>query len=155
MVVYTSVAYGQVAKTQDKKSNTKEEVNPNDYVANASSEGTRATLGNITNYTTSNGEHIFTCGTPIVKVMFYTDNIFRVWLAPTGTFADNADIVVYKNPPITSIVVTQLADRYELTSSTCVVRVYKTPCKIALYKKDNTTLVFEENSPLNFGAYKV
>jgi alpha-glucosidase len=154
MAAYTSVAYGQIAKIQDKENSGQEEVevNPDDYSANASGKLTRAALGNITNYTTSNGEFIFTCGTSKLKVMFYTDDIFRVWLAPTGTFADNADIIVYKNPPISSIVVTQLTDRYELASSTCVVRVYKTPCKIALYKKDNTTLVFEESSPLNFGA---
>ena len=112
-------------------------------------------IGNVTNYQTSNGEFTFTCGTPQVKVMFYTDNIFRVWLAPTGTFADNADIVVYKNPPITSIVVTPLSDRYELASTTCVLRVYKTPFKLALYKKDNTTLIFEENSPLSYGSSTV
>jgi alpha-glucosidase len=114
-------------------------------------------LGNITNYTTSNGEHIFTCGTPKVKVIFYTDNIFRVWLAPTGTFSDITEIVTYKTAPLTTgiTVNTTLTDRYELESSTCVLRIYKTPFKLALYKKDNTTIVFEENSPISYGTNTV
>ncbi len=122
------------------------------YGQSVPNEAPMAALGDITNYSTSNNEYIFTCGTPKVKVIFYTDNIFRVWLAPTGSFTDNADIVVYKNPPISSVVVTQLTDRYELASNTCVVRIYKTPFKIALYKKDNSTVVFEESSPLNYGS---
>ena len=115
----------------------------------------QTTIGNITNYQTSNGEFTFTCGTPKVKVIFYTDNVFRVWLAPTGTFVDNADIVVYKNPPITSVTATLTGNYYKLESNTCVLRVYTTPFKLALYKKDNTTLVFEENSSISFGSSTV
>jgi alpha-glucosidase len=112
-------------------------------------------LGNVTNYATSNGEFTFTCGTPKVKIMFYTDDIFRVWLAPTGTFTDNTDVVIYKNPPINTIVSTLVTDHYELKSNTCVLRVYTTPFKLALYKQDNSTLVFEENSPISYGTNTV
>jgi len=142
-----TAAYCNIALAQT----TTAERNPDDY-SNGSEDAVRAALGNVTNYTTSNGEFIFTCGTPKVKVMFYTDNIFRVWLAPTGSFVDNADIVIYKNPPITSIVSTLVTDHYELKSNTCVLRVYTTPFRLALYRKDNTTLVFEESSPLNYGS---
>lgn len=109
-------------------------------------------LGNITNYQTANGEFIFTSTTDKVKVMFYTDNIFRIWLGVGGTFADNSDIVVYKQPPVTSITVTPTTDYYQLESNTCVLRVYKTPLRFALYKKDNTTLVFEESGPITYGT---
>jgi alpha-glucosidase (family GH31 glycosyl hydrolase) len=112
-------------------------------------------LGNITNYQTANGEYIFTSNTDKVKVFFYTDNIFRIWLAPGGTFTDNKDIVVYNQPPITTITSTLTMDYYKLESNTCVLRVYKTPLKFALYKKDNTTLVFEEESPLTYGSSTV
>ncbi|HSH64224.1 MAG TPA: hypothetical protein VLB84_00150, partial [Bacteroidia bacterium] len=112
-------------------------------------------LGNITNYQANNGEFIFTSNTDKVKVMFYTDNVFRIWLAPNGTFTDNTDIVVYKQSPITTITSGNATDYYKLESNTCVLRVYKTPMRFALYKKDNTTLVFEEESPLNYGTSTV
>jgi alpha-glucosidase len=112
-------------------------------------------VGNITNYQTANGEYIFTSNTDKVKVIFYTDNVFRIWLAPGGTFTDNKDIVVYNQPPITTITSTLTMDYYKLESNTCVLRVYKTPLKFALYKKDNTTLVFEEESPLTYGSSTV
>jgi alpha-glucosidase len=109
-------------------------------------------LGNITNYQTANGEFIFTSNTDKVKVIFYTDNIFRIWLGVAGTFSDIGDIVVYKQPPMTSITVTPTTDYYQLESNTCVLRVYKTPLRFALYKKDNTTLVFEESGPITYGT---
>jgi alpha-glucosidase len=128
-------------------------------ITNDPSEGSvsysRASLGNITDYQTLNGEFIFSSNTDKVKVSFYTDNIFRIWLGPAGTFTDNADIVIYKQKPITTITSTPTTDYYKLESNTCVLRVYKTPLRFALYKKDNTTLVFEEESPLNYGSATV
>lgn len=109
-------------------------------------------LGDITNYQTSNGEFIFTCGSSKLKVSFYTDNVFRVWLAPAGNFQDNADIVIYKQAPISTITATSETEYYKLESSTCVLRVYKKPLKLALYKKDNATVVFQETSPLTYGS---
>jgi hypothetical protein len=128
-------------------------INPDDHSPGSTTENpSRASIGNITDYQTLNGEFIFTSNTDKVKVMFYTDDIFRIWLGPAGTFTDNADIVVYKQKPITTITSTNNTDYYKLESATCVLRVYKTPLRFALYRKDNATLVFEEESPLNYGT---
>jgi alpha-glucosidase (family GH31 glycosyl hydrolase) len=131
-------------------------INPDDHSPGSTTENpSRASIGNITDYQTLNGEFIFTSNTDKVKVMFYTDDIFRIWLGPAGTFTDNADIVVYKQKPITTITSTNNTDYYKLESATCVLRVYKTPLRFALYRKDNATLVFEEESPLNYGTATV
>jgi alpha-glucosidase len=129
--------------------------NPDDYPSSTTESPSRASIGDITDYQSLNGEFIFTSNTDKVKVMFYTDDIFRIWLGPAGTFTDNADIVVYKQKPITTITSTNTTDYYKLESNTCVLRVYKTPLRFALYRKDNTTLVFEEESPLNYGTATV
>lgn len=115
----------------------------------------QTSLGNITNYQVDKGEHIFTSNSDKVKVMFYTDNIFRIWLGPKGTFTDNADIVVYKQAPISTIISKENTDHYQLESSTCILRVYKSPLRFALYKKDNKTAVFEEDRPLMYGSSTV
>lgn len=58
----------------------------------------QTTLGSVTDFETNKGEYTFTSNSDKVKVMFYTDNIFRIWLGTGGTFTDNNDIVVYKQP---------------------------------------------------------
>lgn len=112
-------------------------------------------LGNVTGYKKINGhEFELTSNYSKVKLIFYRDDIFRVWLAPDGEFTNPAadEIVVdygVKNPKVST---GNTATYYKFETKNCVVRVYKNPMRFALYEKDNKTVVFEEAEPLTFGT---
>jgi alpha-glucosidase (family GH31 glycosyl hydrolase) len=99
----------------------------------------------------------FAAGYSKVRVIFYRDDIFRIWLAPDGEFtnpAGNAIVVDYgvKNP---SVSVSQNAQYYALKSKDCVLRVYKNPMRFAMYDKTNKQVIWEEAEPLYFGSRTV
>ena len=116
-----------------------------------------AQLGNVISFTEGNNEfQIVTTDGSITKVLFYRSDIFRIWVGPNGKLTNPASeeetpIVVYKDEPI-KINKFEENDYYKLESDSCILRIYKTPCMFALYKKDNSTLLFEENKPINYGA---
>ena len=117
----------------------------------------RMNLGKLTKFNKiSNTEYEFVSGYAKVKLMFYRDDIFRIWLAPDGEYtnpAANSIVVDYgvKNPRVS------MADNgsyYKFTTSQCVVRVYKNPIRFAMYDKNNrdlrggrTTCLRTENDP--------
>jgi alpha-glucosidase (family GH31 glycosyl hydrolase) len=101
----------------------------------------------------SSNEYEFTSGYSKLKLIFYRDDIFRLWLAPEGEYtnpAGNAIVVDYgvKNPHVSA---SNNGDYYKFTTAKCVVRVYKNPIRIALYERDNKRVLFEEAAPLTFG----
>lgn len=112
-------------------------------------------LGKVTGFKKlSSNEFEFTSNFSKAKLIFYRDDIFRLWLAPDGEYTNPAgdEIVVdygVKNP---SVSVSTGGDYYRFTTRQCVVRVYKNPMRIALYGKDNRTLLFEEEEPITFGT---
>ena len=116
-----------------------------------------AQLGNVISFTEDNNEfQIVTTDGSITKVLFYRSDIFRIWVGPNGKLTNPASeektpIVVYKDEPI-KINKFEENDYYKLESDSCILRIYKTPCMFALYKKDNATLLFEENKPINYGT---
>lgn len=114
----------------------------------------RMNLGKLTKFNKiSNTEYEFVSGYAKVKLMFYRDDIFRIWLAPDGEYtnpAANSIVVDYgvKNPRVS------MADNgsyYKFTTPQCVVRVYKNPIRFAMYDKNNRAVIYEEAEPLAFG----
>lgn len=112
-------------------------------------------VGNITNFKAAGNEFDITAGLSAFKVIFYSDDIFRIWMAPDGEFTNPAanDIVVdygIKNPTLTS------ADKgtyYQLKSAQCVLRVYKSPLRFAMYDVTDSRPIWEEAEPITFGAH--
>jgi alpha-glucosidase len=91
------------------------------------------------------------------KVIFYQDNIFRIWMAPDGEFTNPAgdDIVTSyasKNPVIVS---TDKGAYYQIKSKSCIVRVYKTPLRFAMYDVTDKKVIWEESKPISYGAKTV
>jgi alpha-glucosidase len=111
-------------------------------------------VGNLTSFKANKNEIDLSAGISKVKVIFYSDDIFRIWLAPVGDFTNPAgnDIVeqyTVNNPQVNT------ADKgayYQIKSRQCVLRVYKSPMRFALYDVTNTRKVWEEIKPINFGA---
>ena len=113
-----------------------------------------AYVGKITAFKADKNEFDISAGISKVKVIFYSDDIFRIWLAPVGDFTNPAanDIVeqytVY-NPQVTA---TDKGAYYQIKSKQCVLRVYKSPMRFALYDVTNTHQVWAESKPISFGA---
>lgn len=114
----------------------------------------KMSLGNLTKMNKINAhEYEFVSGYAKVKLMFYRDDIFRIWLAPDGEYTNPAaeSIVVdygVKNPQVS---MSNAGEYYKFATPECVVRVYKNPIRFALYAKDNRTAICEEAEPLSFG----
>ncbi|WP_461451433.1 glycoside hydrolase family 31 protein [Mucilaginibacter sp.] len=111
-------------------------------------------VGNVTSFKADKNEFDVSAGISKVKVIFYSDDIFRIWLAPVGDFTNPAgnDIVeqyTVTNPQVTAI---DKGPYYQIKSKQCVLRVYKTPMRFALYDMTNTHKVWEETKPISFGA---
>jgi alpha-glucosidase len=111
-------------------------------------------LGNITHFEAKENENIITAGVSKLKIIFYRDDIFRIWLAPDGDFTDPAgnDIVMDYPGGKPLIKTTDQGDYYTLQSKQCVVRAYKTPLRFAMYDVTDTKIIWEEIKPIVFGA---
>jgi len=86
-------------------------------------------------------------------VIFYSNDIFRIWMAPDGEFTNPAgnDIVesyAIDNPTVIS---TDKGAYYQIKSKSCVLRVYKKPLKFAMYDETDTKLIWAETKPISYG----
>lgn len=112
------------------------------------------TLGNLTHFETRGNEAIITAGVSKLKVIFYREDIFRIWLAPDGEFADPADsdIVIHYPAEKPKLISADEGSYYKLKTSKCVLRIYKSPVRFAMYNAANNVAIWEESKPLVFGA---
>jgi len=111
-------------------------------------------VGNLTGFKAVKNEFDLSAGLSKAKVIFYADDIFRIWLAPDGEFTNPAgnDIVenyAVKNPQVKAI---DKGTYYQLKSKECVLRVYKQPLRFALYDVTDTHKIWAEIKPISFGA---
>ncbi|MFL9484878.1 TIM-barrel domain-containing protein [Chitinophagaceae bacterium LWZ2-11] len=111
-------------------------------------------IGNVTAFTSQGNEALVISGVSKMKIIFYRDDIFRVWLAPDGEFTNPAgnDIVINYPADKPVIKTVDAGSYYKLQSKQCVVRVYKTPLRLAMYDASNTKCIWEESKPTVFGA---
>jgi alpha-glucosidase len=111
-------------------------------------------LGNVTGFKADKNEFDLTAGISKAKVIFYADDIFRIWLAPDGEFTKPAgnDIVEDYSTNDPTVTVTDKGAYYLLKSKACVLRVYKSPMRFALYDITNKHQVWAESKPISFGA---
>ncbi|MFZ6733671.1 TIM-barrel domain-containing protein [Undibacterium sp. Ji42W] len=116
-----------------------------------------APLGNMRNLSVSAQRQIeFTTDEgSIVRISLLKPDMFRVWAGSKGQLLDAGDkaapIVLKKDYPDFSVSVTA-PDGYQLVqTSAMALRIYRSPVRLALYKADNKTLLWEEKQPLELG----
>lgn len=111
-------------------------------------------IGNLTDFKSNGNEFDLTSGFSAFKVIFYTDDIFRIWMASDGEFTNPAgnDIVLDYNIKNPEVKAKDLGSYYQIKSKTCVVRVYKQPLRFAMYDLSDTKAIWEEAEPISFGA---
>jgi alpha-glucosidase len=129
--------------------------------------GRSVMLGEVTGVEWKDNVFTVTAGQDQVRVAFYRDDVFRIWLGPDGVFTEaqpapgDAQIVVFKGAPI-AVAWRDAGDYYRLESRECVLRIYKKSpdprnagLKFALFDKDNAVAVWQETRSLTFGPSSV
>ncbi|MGH9010192.1 MAG: glycoside hydrolase, partial [Acidimicrobiia bacterium] len=84
------------------------------------------------------------------RVTFLTDDMFRLWVAPTGKFVDETDMVITLDYQGVQPEVADAGTYFRLTTAALVLRVYKEPLRFGLYRPDDDTLIAEEKRALSF-----
>ncbi len=122
--------------------------------------GRSITLGDVTSFEVK--DHVFNiaAGPDQVRVIFYRDDIFRIWVGPEGTFTEaqplpeDAQIVIYRGAAA-PVQWRDAGEYYRLESRECVLRVYKRPLRFALFDRDNAAVVWQEARPVTYGPSTV
>ncbi len=111
-------------------------------------------IGNVIGFKTNGNETTVSAGISKVKIIFYQDDIFRIWLASDGEFTNPADSDIVINYPSEKpdIKTSDAGAYYKLQSKNCVVRIYKAPLRFGMYDVTDTKLIWEESKPILFGA---
>lgn len=114
-------------------------------------------LGNLTSFSRAGNTFSMEAGFSRIRLIFYSNDIFRIWVAPDGEFTNPAgnDIVVDYSDHHPRVSQADAGSYYRLSTPACVLRVYKHPLRFALYDSTNTRAVFEEVKPLTLGARSV
>lgn len=111
-------------------------------------------LGNVSNFEVEENLYTFTSAPDKVKVIFYKDDLFRIWLGPNGYFSNPAgeNIVPSLEFPAITTTWSDEGDHYKIVSDSVVLRAYKQPLRFELYKHDNVTQIWKETTGLDFGT---
>jgi alpha-glucosidase (family GH31 glycosyl hydrolase)/uncharacterized protein YjdB len=121
-----------------------------------------AAVGDITNFEKTDAKTFtITSGSDKVKVVFNRDDMVRIWLGVGGNFQTLAGkssatpkepIVIKEDFGPVSVNWSDEGSYYKLVTGKIVLRAYKSPLKFAMYKSDNATVVWQEESPLNYSS---
>ncbi len=118
--------------------------------------GRTITLGDVTAFEAKDGGFLITAGKDQVRVFFYGDDLFRIWLGPDGTFSEppekpeDTPMVVGKPTPV-AVTWKDAGEYYRIQSRTCTLRVTKAPLRFALFDKDNLRVIWQEDKGLSYG----
>ncbi|GAA1688512.1 hypothetical protein GCM10009745_36790 [Kribbella yunnanensis] len=125
-----------------------------------SAQAAGTTLGDITGFAADRATYTLSAGTAKVRVVFLKDDVFRLWLAPDGTFTDPASTPPENPADPASTIVTKTdygspkttwrdsGSYYALTTGKIEVRAQKKPLKFSVYRDDR--LVWAEAAPLSW-----
>jgi len=114
-------------------------------------------LGDITNFKENKNEYLISCNKAQLKLQILRNDIFRILLAYDGEFTNPAgkDIIIYTpNTPVDCKWNDQ-GDYYLMKTPSMAIRAYKKPLRFALYRGDNSTLVWEEIKGITYGKQTV
>lgn len=123
----------------------------------------RTAIGAITGFQADGATYTISAGQAKVRVIFNDTDLFRIWLAPDGTFTDpantppptptdpGANIVVKTDYPGLETRWSDRGDHYELATSAVRLRAYKNPLRFALYSAGGRH-IWSETQGLSWGA---
>lgn len=117
------------------------------------------TLGDLTAFDVKDNVITVSAGPDQLRIIYYRDDIFRLWLGPDGQFTEaqpnaaDAQIVIGKFAGVNPVPVKtrDAGEYYRIDSASSVLRVYKKPLKFALFDKANATVIWQETKPITYG----
>jgi alpha-glucosidase (family GH31 glycosyl hydrolase) len=116
-------------------------------------------LGNVTGFVQDGNKFTFSCRHARVQVDFCREDIFRLQMSYNGEFANPAGSDIVINPPAGKVEVKLEEDikgeYYLMSTSKVALRAYRNPLRFAMYKSDNSALVWEESKGLTYGKETV
>uniref|UniRef100_UPI001C4F0EC9 TIM-barrel domain-containing protein n=1 Tax=Streptomyces sp. NRRL B-24572 TaxID=1962156 RepID=UPI001C4F0EC9 len=96
---------------------------------------------------------ISTSGEAAARVTVARADVFRIWLSPTGTFTDDpagTDLATDTDFGAVGATLTDADDHWRVSTSEISLHINKSPLKFALYKADDSTLVWSESEPTSW-----
>ncbi|WP_052180887.1 TIM-barrel domain-containing protein [Alistipes sp. ZOR0009] len=114
-------------------------------------------LGKVTRFEQRNDFFELACNRAKVRLQFPRSDIFRVMMAYDGEFTDPAgkDIVINLPEKAAAVAHSDQGDYYLFKTDKLALRAYKNPLRLALYRADNATLVWEEQRGMTYGQQTV
>ncbi|MFB7620670.1 TIM-barrel domain-containing protein [Kitasatospora sp. NPDC056181] len=113
-----------------------------------------ATAGKVTGVSRSGDTFtVTTSGRAAARVTVARADIFRIWLSPDGTFGNDpagTDLAVRTGFGTVGATLTDAGAYYRIGTPAISLRINKSPLTFALYKADNTTLVWAESKPTSW-----
>ncbi|WP_158884465.1 TIM-barrel domain-containing protein [Amycolatopsis anabasis] len=130
-------------------------------VATPAAAAPSTSLGRVTGFAAEQATFTLTAGKAKVRVVFLADDVFRLWLAPDGTFTDpantppndpaqpGANIVVKRDYPVPLTAWSDNGAYYSLRTRSAEVRAYKDKLRFGLYRADGGR-IWAETKPLTW-----
>ncbi|MBY0754326.1 discoidin domain-containing protein [Clostridium sardiniense] len=120
------------------------------------------TLGDVKEVTKDDNEVTIKLENEEVKITFYKNDLFRLWMDPDkdfddptkGKIIDKTEEEFIKEHGNVNVDKEDAGDYYKITTEKVVLRIYKSPMRLALYKADNKSVIWEEESPLKYNGKK-
>ncbi|MFJ7962448.1 TIM-barrel domain-containing protein [Streptomyces sp. NPDC096324] len=115
-----------------------------------------ATAGNATAVTRSGDTFtVATSSGAAARVQFARADIFRIWLSPTGSFTDDPagkDLAITTTFGSVGTTLTDAGGYWRIGTSAVSLRINKSPLTFALYRQDDSTLVWSESQPTSWAG---
>ncbi|WP_051939818.1 TIM-barrel domain-containing protein [Phaeacidiphilus oryzae] len=111
--------------------------------------------GDLTSFGGGHGSYQLTAGQLKGRIDFLADDQLRIQAAPDGTFTGpgGTDPMIRHQPAADTATTSWDAGAYYgVRSRDAVLRVYKSPLRLGLYKADNRTRVWQEDKPLRWST---
>jgi alpha-glucosidase len=120
-------------------------------IAHAPSAHAATTAGNVTGVTRSEDTFTVTTSTgAAARIVMARADIFRIWLSPDGTFADDpagGDLAIRTTFGAVGATLTDVGPYLRIRTPALSLRINRIPLTFALYRADDSTLVWAESQP--------
>ena len=104
----------------------------------------RAAVGAVTGFKLKGNTLEISARPATARVVFLSDDTFRIWVAPGGRFTDETGMVLSGDHGTVEPDVTDAGTYLRVTTPALALRVYRDPLRFGLYRPDDQTRIFEE-----------
>ncbi|MFB8306841.1 TIM-barrel domain-containing protein [Kitasatospora purpeofusca] len=115
-----------------------------------------ATAGNAASVTRAGDTFtVRTSSAAAVRIVVARADVFRIWLSPDGSFTDDpagSDLATTTSFGTVGATLTDVGAYWRIGTPAISLRINKKPLTFALYRADDTTLVWAESQPTSWSA---